>query len=74
MNLMEKLETRFDKQIVFPDELAREAASEIKKLREALRGINLECPTCVRYSYENKELIDEALMQSPDVRKGSDNG
>lgn len=37
MNILEKLETRFDPKIVFPDEMAREAYATIVALRHALK-------------------------------------
>lgn len=62
MNLIEKLETRYAAQIVFPDELAREAAIEIKRLRRALEKVT--------YGSNMREMMDiskEALMQQPET-------
>lgn len=65
MNLMEKLETRFDEKIVFPDKLVQEAYNEIKRLREALFRIANS-----KYNGRTAVMIaHRALMKLTDVQK-----
>lgn len=68
MTLLEKLETYFDPQIVFPDEIAREAYNEINRLRHALLRIKSNIPYNDRHNMMC--IAKEALMQLPNVKKG----